>query len=65
MPWFINDVYEPLNLKCDIAVLNKKRFDYCGIISGSIKNEAINLLQNANLTEKAEYYINVKICYFV
>ena len=36
----------------DIAVLNIKGSDYCCIIGLISKNEAINLLQNANLTEK-------------
>ena len=36
----------------DITVLNIKCSDYCRIISLISKNEAINLLQNADLTEK-------------
>ena len=36
----------------DIAILNIKGSDYCCIISLISKNEAINLLQNADLTEK-------------
>ena len=36
----------------DITVLNNKSSDYCRIISLISKNEAINLLQNADLTEK-------------
>ena len=35
----------------DIAILNIKRSDYRGIISLTSKNEAINLLQNTDLTE--------------
>ena len=35
----------------DIAILNIKRSDYRGIISLISKNEAINLLQNTDLTE--------------
>ena len=38
----------------DIAILNMKSADYCCIISGISKNEAINLMQNADLTEKSE-----------
>ena len=38
----------------DIAILNIKRSDYRSIISLFSKNEAINLLQNADLTEKSE-----------
>ena len=36
----------------DIAILNIKGSDYCCIISLISKNGAINLLQNADLTEK-------------
>ena len=38
----------------DIAVLNIKGSDYCCIISLIRKNEAINLLQNADLNKKSE-----------
>ena len=37
----------------DISILNIKGPDYCCIISLISKNEAINLLQNSNLTEKS------------
>ena len=40
----------------DIAILNIKSSDYCCIISLISKNEAINLMQNAYLTEKLEHY---------
>ena len=41
----------------DIAILNIKGSDYrCIIISGITKIEAINLMQNTNLTKKAEHY---------
>ena len=36
----------------DIAILNIKSADYCCISSGISKNEAINLMQNADLTKK-------------
>ena len=39
----------------DIAILNIKGFDNRCIIS-LIRNEATNLMQNADLTEKAEHY---------
>ena len=39
-----------------IAILNIKDPDYCCIISLISKNEAINLMQNADLTKKAEHY---------
>ena len=37
----------------DIAVLNIKGSNYCCIISLISKNQAINLLQNADLTENS------------
>ena len=37
----------------NIAILNIKSADYRCIISKITKNEAINLMQNANLTEKS------------
>ena len=36
----------------DIAILSIKCFGYCFIISLISKNEAISLMQNADLTEK-------------
>ena len=43
----------PINLS-DIAILNIKGSDYFCIISLISKNEAINLLQNSDLTEKCQ-----------
>ena len=40
----------------DIAILNIKGSDFCCIISWISKNDAINLMQNADLAEKVEYY---------
>ena len=37
----------------NIAISNIKGYDYCCIISRIIKNEAINLMQNVDLTEKS------------
>ena len=37
----------------NIAILNIKGFDFCYIISGISKNEAITLIQNADLTKKS------------
>ena len=37
----------------DIAILNIKGSDYCCIITGIRKSEAINLTQNIDLTEKS------------
>ena len=41
-----------------IAILTIKWFDYCCIISLISKNEAIKLLQNADLTKKVKDYEN-------
>ena len=38
---------------CDIVVLNIKDPDYRCIVSGISRNEAINIMQNADLTEKS------------
>ena len=38
----------------DIAILNIKSADYGCIISEISKNEVINVMQNADLTEKSE-----------
>ena len=40
----------------DNAILNIKNTDYCCIISSTSKSEAINLLQNINLTDKMEHH---------
>ena len=40
----------------DIAISNIKGSDCCCIISLIIKNEVVNLMKNADLTEKAEHY---------
>ena len=40
----------------DIAILNIKGSAYGSIISLIRKNEAINLMQNANLTKKVEHH---------
>ena len=37
----------------DLAILDIKGYDYCCIISLISKNEAINLLPNADLTYKS------------
>ena len=49
MSWFIN---MSVNLS-DNAILNIKGSDYRGIISFIIKNQAINLMQSADLTEES------------
>ena len=40
----------------DVAILNIKGSDDRCIISGLIKNDAVNLMQNTDLTEKAEHF---------
>ena len=40
----------------DIAILNIKRSDYCCIITLISKTEAIDLMQNADLTKKLQHY---------
>ena len=42
-----------VNLR-DIAILNIKRSDYCFIVRLISKNEAIKLMEHADLTEKSE-----------
>ena len=37
----------------DTAILNIKGSDYCCVISGISKNEAINFMQNLDLTKKS------------
>ena len=37
----------------DIAILNMKGANYCCIISRTSKNDAINLMQNIDLTKKS------------
>ena len=36
----------------DITILNIRSPDYCDTVSGISKNEAINLMQNTDLTVK-------------
>ena len=40
----------------NIAILNIKGSDYCCIISRISKIEAINLIQDIDLTKKVEHY---------
>ena len=49
---FYNFLMMSMNLS-DTAILNIKSVDYRCIISGIRKNEAINLMQNANLMKKS------------
>ena len=53
-----------LNLS-DIAILNIKGYDYCGTISRISKSEAINLMQNIDLTKKSRTSEKVKIYYHI
>ena len=49
----------------DIAIWNIKESDYRWVINGISKNEATNVMQNANMTEKCRnikiYYNNIEI----
>ena len=47
-----------MNLK-NIYVLNNEGTAYCCIISGIRKSEAINLMQNVDVTEKVRHYKNL------
>ena len=47
----------------DIAILNIPGADYCYIISRISKNEAINFMQNIDMTEKSGTFGNIKIHY--
>ena len=49
----------------NIAILNIKSGDYLCVISGSSKIQAINLMQNFNLTEKSGTLKNIKIYYYI
>ena len=49
------DVMMSMN-RNNIAIFNIKSADYCCIISGISKSEAINLMQNTYLTKKGEHY---------
>ena len=54
-----NKYYELLMMSMnlsDIAILNIKGSDYRCIVSLISKNEAIKLMQNVDLTKKAEHY---------
>ena len=48
-----------INLR-NIAILNIEGVDYCYIICVISKSEAINLMQNTNLTKQAEDYKSQK-----
>ena len=49
----------------DIAILNIKGSDYCCIIGGISKTEAINLMQNTNLTEKSRTLFKKKNIFII
>ena len=54
----------PMNLS-DITILNIKAFDYRCVISLIRKNEAINLIQSADLTKIGGTLESIKICYHI
>ena len=49
----------------DIAILNIKGAEYCCIISGISKNEAIKLIENISLTKKKQVIIKRKFYYHI
>ena len=49
----------------NIGILNIKGPDYRCIISLISENEARNLMQNADITEKSRTLQSVKICYHI
>ena len=49
------DLFMSLNLS-NIAILKVENADYCSIITRISKKEAVNLLENIDLTEKVENY---------
>ena len=55
-PSVCNECHDLLMMSMDLsdtAILNIKGSDYCCIISGISKNEAINIMQNLDLTKKS------------
>ena len=52
---FHNVLMISINLN-DHTVLKINGVDYCGIINGISKSDAMNVLRNADLTEKKEHY---------
>ena len=48
-----NDLLMPMMNHSNIAISKIKNADYCCIVSGISKSEAIELLQNTDLTEKS------------
>ena len=49
----------------DIAILNMKVSNYCCIISGISKSEAINIMKNIDLIEESGTLKNIKIYYHI
>ena len=60
-PYVCNKCHDLLMMSInlsDIAILKIKMANYSCIITGISKSEAINLIQNINLTKKVEHYKN-------
>ena len=58
-PYLCNGCHDLLMMSINfnnIVVLNIHIVDYCCNIYGISKSDVVNVLQNANLTEKREYY---------
>ena len=53
-----------MNLR-NITIFNIKGSDYCCIIKLISKNEAIELMQNADLTEKSATLQSIKIYFHI
>ena len=56
-PYACNNCHDLLMISINlsnIAIINIKGSDYCYIISGISKSEAIKLLQNIDMTEKSK-----------
>ena len=49
----------------DITISNIKGSDHCGIISLISKSEAVNLMQNADLTKKGGTLQSIEIYYHI
>ena len=49
----------------DISILNILGADHSCIVNGISKNEAMNLLPNADLTEKSRILLNIKVHFYM
>ena len=49
----------------DISILNILGADHSRIVNGISKNEAMNLLPNADLAEKSRILLNIKVHFYM